>query len=431
MNITKLSLVTALLIGSSAFAIENTKVSGSAKLYYGTQNSDVDNSKGLFSKDSSYADFAAHLDLTTDLIKGISAGIGAQVVTTLGAEHNLAGNVWSGAHGLRDDNGNTLANGNRANNSLWIDEAWLAGTAFDTTLKIGRQTVDTPLVFTETWGVDKNTFEAIVLSNQSIKDTALVATYISRSNGSADEENAAKYIGTAAVGGYVAGDGRFNTFGKNGAYAVGAVNNSFKPLTAQAWYYDMVSLAKAYWLQADVKCSLIDGVLLGAQLAKTEADAPTAGVNAGTTAYSLMAGYVIKDVATIKAAFSSVDNGGALGVANTATGTSWTKGGQSKLYTEMWWNFGNVSAQGATSYSLSAEGEVGPKVQLLGGLYYSNVDNSDATSDRKVTEATIVATKAFGPLETSVALILADKNYADNTRDVKSTDIQLYLKYNF
>lgn len=97
----------------------------------------------------------------------------------------------------------------------------------------------------------------------------------------------------------------------------------------------------------------------------------------------------------------------------------------------MWWNYGNVSAQGATSYSLTAEGEVGPKVQLLGGLYYSNVDNNDAISDRKVTEATIVATKAFGPLETSVALIFADKNYADNTRDVKSTDAQLYLKYNF
>ena len=436
MSIAKLSLVTALLIASSAYAIENTKVSGNAKLYYGTQNSDVGNSGNFFSKDSSYADFAVHLDLTTDFTKSISAGVGAQAVTTLGAEHRLVGNVWSGAHGLRDFDSKTLVDGNRANNSFWIDEVWLSGGAFDTTLKIGRQTIDTPLVFTETWGIDKNTFEAAILTNKSISDTTIVGAFVSKSNGSADEKASTlgnglanpRYIGTSGIGGsYVAGDGKFGTFGTDGAYAFGVINNSFKPLTVQAWYYDMVSLAKAYWLQADVKCSLIDGALLGVQFANTKADAIT---SADTTAYSLMAGYIIKDVATIKAAFSSVDNGGALGVANTATGTSATIGGQSKLYTEMWWNYGNVSAQGATSYSLTAEGEVGPKVQLLGGIYHSDIDNNAAT-DRKVTEVTVAATKTFGSLETSAALIFADKNYVNSASDVKSADIQLYLKYSF
>lgn len=437
MKLTKLSLVAMVLLTSTAvFAIENTKVSGDARLYYGTTDSNAAGNGGFFSKDASYADFSAHLGLTTDLTKGISAGVGMQVVTTLGAEHNLVSNVWSGAHGVRDSDGSHFAGGAQVDSAMWMDEVWLAGTAFDTTLKIGRQTLDTPLVFTETWGLDKNTFEAAVLINQSIKDTTLIVASVGKSNGSADEQAhtlgnglaSPSHIGTYGVGSYVSGDGRFNTFGTNGAYAVGAINNSFKPLTFQAWYYDMVFLAKAYWLQADIKCSLIDGVLLGVQFANTKADAaPTAD----TTAYSLMAGYAIKDVATIKAAFSSVDSGGALGVANTATGTSATKGGQSKLYTEMWWNFGNVSAQGATSYSLTAEGEVGPKVQLLGGIYHSNVDNNTPATDRKVTEATIVASKAFGPLETSAALIFADKNYINNANDVKSTDIQLYLKYNF
>ena len=40
MRVTKLSLMAVLLLGSSAFAIENTKVSGDAKLYYGTMDSD-------------------------------------------------------------------------------------------------------------------------------------------------------------------------------------------------------------------------------------------------------------------------------------------------------------------------------------------------------------------------------------------------------
>ena len=34
MKFTKMSLVAALLVGSSAFAIDNVKVSGDAKLYY-------------------------------------------------------------------------------------------------------------------------------------------------------------------------------------------------------------------------------------------------------------------------------------------------------------------------------------------------------------------------------------------------------------
>lgn len=433
MSISKLSLVTALLIASSAFAVENTKVSGNAKLYYGTQNSDVGGSGDFFSKDSSYADFAAHLDLTTDLTKWISAGVGAQVVTTLGAEHNVISNVWSGAHGLRDANGKTLAGGNRVNSSLWIDEAWLSGNAFDTTLKIGRQALDTPLAFTETWGIDKNTFEAAVLTNRSIVDTAIIGAFIGRSNGSSDERASTlgngfanpRYIGTSGIGGsYVSGNGRFSTFGTDGAYALGVINKSYKPLKLQAWYYDIVNLAKAYWLQADLNSN---GVLAGIQLVNTKADASSKD----TTGYSAMLGYEIKDIATIKGACSSVGDGGALGVANSATGTSWTIGGQSQLYTEMWWNYGNVSVQGSNSYSLTAEGEIGAKVKLLGGIYHSNINNNIAATDRKVTEASFVASKSFGSLDTALALIFADKDFADNTKDVKSTDVQLYLTYNF
>lgn len=432
MSIAKLSLVTALLITSSAFAIENTKVSGNVKLYYGTQNSDVSNSGNFFSKDSSYADFAAHLDLTTDLTKSISAGVGAQVVTTLGAEQDIVSNVWSGAHGLRDANGKTIANGNRADNSLWIDEAWLSGSAFDTTLKIGRQVLDTPLAFTETWGIDKNTFEAAVLTNKSISDTVIVGAFINKSNGSADERASTlgnglvnpRFVGTAAACGYVAGNGRFSTFGTDGAYALGVINKSYKPLKFQAWYYDIVDLAKAYWLQADLNSN---GVLAGVQLVNIKADASSRD----TTGYSAMLGYELKDIAIIKGAYSSIEDGGALGVANSATGTSWTIGGQSQLYTEMWWNYGNVSAQGSNSYSLTAEGEIGAKVKLLGGLYYSSIDNNVANTDRKVTEVSFVASKSFGSLDTAVALIFADKNFADNANDIKSTDIQLYLTYNF
>ncbi|MEK6659032.1 MAG: hypothetical protein AABY36_05065, partial [Campylobacterota bacterium] len=62
MRLTKLSLIAAMLIGSSVFAIENTKVSGNAKLYYGTQDSDISNAPDMFTQDSGYTNFAGRLD---------------------------------------------------------------------------------------------------------------------------------------------------------------------------------------------------------------------------------------------------------------------------------------------------------------------------------------------------------------------------------
>jgi len=426
MKFTKLSLVAAMLIGSSAFAIDNTKVSGDARAYYGTQDSDASGAADIFDKDASYTNFSAHLDLTTDLTKGVSAGVGMQVVTTLGVEHNIVSAVWSNAHKASASTGASFAGGNQVDSAMWVDEAWLAGTAFDTTLKIGRQALDTPLAFTETWGVDKNTFEAIVLINQSLPDTTVIATYIGKSNGSADDRTSLAEGGAGNLldaglvqAGYVAADGKFSTFGTNGTYCFGAINNSFKPLTVQAWYYDMINLAEAYWVQADIN---MDGVLAGVQVANTEADASSKD----TTAWAGMIGYEMKDVATFKVAYSDVDEDGLLGVANTATGTFATQGGQSKLYTEMWWNYGNVSAVGAESYAISAEtNAVG--VDWFLGYYDCEIEDTTGTTTTDISEVTLTASKSFGPLDTSLAVIYADRDVADLT----TTDVQVYLTYNF
>lgn len=448
MKFTKLSLIAALLLGSSTmFAIENTKVSGDARLYYGTQDSDAADAPNLFSKEAGYTNFAARLDITSDLAKNVSAGVGAQVVTTLGVEHNLVDRVWSNAHTVDTSTGASFASGAEVDSAFWIDEAWIAANGYDSTLKIGRQALDTPLAFTETWGVDKNTFEAVLLANKSLKDTTLIATYIGKSNGSADDRESLREGGAgnlnnlrAAAAGYVAADGRFNTFGTNGTYAFGIVNNSFKPLTAQAWYYNMVNLANAYWLQADIKCQAIDGLIFGVQYVNTDLEK---GANIGyfngsttqvitgdtkdTSAWAAMVGYKLKDGTIFKVAYSDVDNDGTLGVANTATGSIATAGGQSKLYTEMWWNYGYVSAVGAESFALSAQTKLADIDFLLG---YYNADISRASTlfaKENITEIALVASKSFGPLDTSLALIHANKDEAD----IKTTDIQVYLKYNF
>jgi len=439
MKLAKMSLAAAMLLGANLYAIDNVKVNGDVKVFYGTADTNYEGSKrnatntadvstpSIFDKDASYADTALHLGLTADLSEGVSAGISATAISTLGLENNLVSSTWSGSH-------NPTANGTadlgvQVDDAMWIDEMWVAGTAFDTTAKLGRQALDTPLAFTETWGIDTNTFEAAVLLNQSISDTTLVAAYVGKSNGSANDQAGVINSLGAASAGYVAEGGKFNSF-YDGAYVAGVINNSWKPLTAQAWYYDLRSTAKAYWLQADLD---MEGILVGAQYTSIDADGAVSGADKDT-AYSVMIGYAMKDIVTIKAAYSSVDDKGTLGVANTATSTA--NGGQSKLYTEMWWNYGTVSTTGADSYAISAEATVGPEIDLFLAYYAADVDAKATVLPGKVngdySEVAFTASKSFGPLDTTLALLYDDSDYdADALEDTKETSLQVYLTYNF
>ena len=397
MNITKMSLVAALLIGSSAFALENTKVSGDAKLYY--QTADNAGSGDFFESGSSAADMAVDLNVATDVLKtdsvAVSAGVGYTVLTTLGLEGTMVDGVWSGAHTA----GGNAANGTQTVDTVnWVNEAWFAATAAKTTVKVGRMELDTPLAFTETWNIAKNTFEGAVLINEDIPDTTVVGAYIGRGNG-----------GTANV---VATGAAFSNYGVQGAYAVGAINNSWKPLSVQAWFYDVTSYAQATWLQADLD---MDGILVGAQQTSLSAG--------DTDAYALMAGYAMKDTLTAKVSFSQVNPNGAAGY-NTATGTA---NGQTKLYTEAWWNYGNVTRAGVDAVNVTLEA---PTSVADFGLYVTGVENSRAHNNTDTTdfiEYTATATKAMGPVDATLAYI-----HKDNTQKAtNSNTVQVYLTANF
>jgi len=466
MKFTKMSLVAALLIGSSAFAIENTKVTGDANVYYQTQdkaNSGLAKGDGgFFEAQNSAADIALNLNVTTDLLKNdsiaISAGAGYTVLTTLGLENNLVGNVWGGAHtaaagtvdgGIaKDGTGATYgeaANGAKVNNANWVNEAWVAATAGKTTVKVGRMELDTPLAFTETWSIEKNTFEAAVLVNQDIPDTTLVAAFVGNGNGTenfgytaATTTPAAPAVNplanaqsnvqalSLAAGPVVNGNGDFTTYGTNGAYAIGAVNNSWKPLTAQAWYYDVTRLATAYWVQADLAMS---GVLVGGQYTGVTADAAGAKENVAAAA---MIGYTMKDTFTAKIAYSQASTSGSIGYAgmNTATATGTA---QSKLYTEAWWNYGQVTMAGSKAVNLTVEA---PTSVADLGLFITSVNQKATDSD--LLEATLTASTSIGALDATVAYIYTDaqKNNSVANKDVNgdaraTNTVQAYLTLNF
>ena len=420
-----MSLLAATLIASSAFAIDNIKASGDAKLYYSTSD-DADNS--LFNKNGAAGQAAASLSISADLTEGISAGSKITALSTLGLEGQLVNNVWEAPSGLTD--------------SFIVNELWLAGTIGKTTGKIGRMPLDTPLVFTETWSITENTFEAAVLINQDIPDTTLVGAYVGGSNAQA-------FGGSGAgIGGVISTSANGSTFSQfyKGAYAAGAVNNSWAPLTAQAWYYGATSTVNAYWLQADL--ALDFGLLLGAEftgldikegaLADATATPPFAGLNdSSNTAWAVMAGYEMKDSFKISVAYSQTgeDKDNSVGAGMNLAGS-----GQSKLYTSAWWNSQIVATVDTSAINFTAT--TPEELTYVGlGLYVTQVtvgeNGTGADKNADLLEVTLEASKSFGPLDTSLVYILTDQEgvnlstAGDATTGQSFNTVQAYLTYNF
>jgi len=419
MKLVKMSLAAAVMLGASAFAIDNVKVSGDAKLYYGTDNQDAASaavSDDLFDQGNSYADTALRLSVTADLTKNVSMGATAYAISTLGLENNLVANTWTGGH-------DTLVE-----DSAWMGELWLAGTMGKTTLKVGRMELDTPLAFSEKWSIVPNTFDAAVVINQDIPDTTIVAAWVGKSNG-ADVRNTSASV--ADRDGILRDGAKFGTFMENGAYVAGIVNNSFKPLVAQAWYYNIGMVADAYWLQADIDCQLVKGVKIGAQYADIDPKKDGVLTNAAqdSSAYAFKLAYQGIEGLNVSAAYSKTDDTGTVQIQNVAAGANST--GQSKLYTETWWTYGYVGYKDTEAFNVTAEYDLKDVAKF--GVYYTTTDNDIAGDTHTLDEVAVTATKSFGALETTLAYISTDAgdlNDNDGTAD-RYDSVQAYLTLKF
>jgi len=434
MKLTKMSLAAALLVGSSAFAIDNVKVSGDANVYYSTSDAKagyaaIADKDSLFGKDNSAADASVNLNVTADLAKNdivtVSTGVGYTFISTLGLENNLVSNVFGGSHTASVKTGadyGAVLGGAKVENAHWAPEAWVAvsaNQATKSTLKVGRMELDTPLAFTEKWSIERNTFEAAVLLNQDIPDTTVVAAYVGNGNGNetfgADSQSVVQKLGLA-IAPVVNANGKFSTFGTDGAYVAGLINNSFKPLTIQAWYYDVSKLASAYWLEADLNCKMVPGLMAGAQYTSVD----VTGTPDASGTFAVMAGYKAGDLLTVKAAYSQTSDKGVLHGANTATST-----GKSKLYTEARWNFGYVTRLDTSAYKLSLETPANGIADLA--LSYTSADVT--ALDQDLAEVAFSASKSFGPLDTTILYLYTDAE-DKNAGDAFST-VQVYLTLNF
>lgn len=402
MKTAKMSLLASLLLCTSSFGIDNVEVAGAGKFFYGT--ADGVGEISMFDKEGAYGQLGLDLSVGADLGAGFKGKAALTGLATAGMGGDIVDAVWaSGVTGSQ----------------VWLSELYVSKNILENTaLIVGRQRIDTPLVFTETWNIAANTFDAAVVQNSDLPDTTLIGAYIDRGNGAS---------GFAVVNPAITDSGHlknpFKKFYDDGAFAAGVINKSLSGVQLQGWYYHADDTAEAYWFQGDAEYS---GMTLGLQAAGLNLD-NAIDSSATSKGYAAKIGYVGTEHLTLSAAVSQTDKDGSpdFQIANLATGGG--GGAQSKLYTEAWWNFGYVGAAGTTAYNVTALYTIPDTVDL--GLFYTSSDQRVENGDADMDELTATAAKSFGSLGTSIAYIYAKaRDFNDN--DGYST-LQLYLTYSF
>jgi hypothetical protein len=467
MKLTKLSLVTALVVSAAVAGgdIEPAPVvaeevspwtfGGDAKLFYSTTDGvGVD----LFDQAGSIGQAAVSADVSYAFADTWKVNVGLTGLATLGLDDHIVSGVFLYAGADASDGALPFTS---VGDALWFDTANITGTAFDgkATFIIGRTELDTPFAFTETWNIANNTFDAAVAMVKPVDSLTLVARYIYDGNGNAQR------VSTMG-GGFTNDDGYFpitNAYGEEvseGAWTVAGIYK-WEELTAQAWYYDVIDVAQAIWVQGDYG---YEGFTIGGQYAYI--DPSDLGFdNFESSAFAGKIGYKYKAFEAW-AAYSSVDDDGLVSISNTATmvggagwgGASGYPSGQSKLYTEAWWNYGFVGLPGADTFALAASYNYGD-LSMFNGLnflvqYTSEKDAQNtlvaaldpydpATGDGTplatwdMDEFTVVAgAKVYG-LDVSLAYIWSDftTNSADADYSAANTfdnnTVQAYFTYSF
>ena len=414
MKFTKLSLIAALAVTTAMAG--DAKISGDAKVFYGTTDA---NNNDLFNKNGAMGDAALNLTYTKELSDMVTLNAGVTGISTLGLEGELVSGTWVTHGGARTTAG--------VDDKIWIDTANVVLKPIDKTMIVaGRQTLDTPLAFTETWNIAKNTFDAAVLVDNHIENTTLIGAWVGRGNGQNGYENIdggmSKY---GSLSGHTKNDGQQSALRglgldiqNNSAFAAAAITKAIPLTTAQAWYYNVKNQADAVWLQGDVAAT--KEISVGLQYSKIM---PKAAIDAtdDTSAVAGKIGYSANGL-TLAGAYSEISDKGLVYMGNTATGGA--HNGQSKLYTDAWWNLGFVGAAGAKTAMVSAAYDMftAQYTSVKDGKVY-DAANSVYNKIEDMNEFTLTATTKVGPFDTTVALINTDSK--DNSID--GNTVQVYL----
>jgi hypothetical protein len=418
-KITNLSLVAiaAVAMTTGAMAEIDLKTTGQAVVYYQTVENGGDTD--FFAQGNSSANAGFQLNVNGDLGNGFGLGLQGTALGTLGLENNLVSSTMQKADG-------TL-------NGAALTKAYITKQLGNTTLKAGRQELPkslSPLAFSESWNVFKNTFDAVVAINTDIPDTTVVGAYVSKSNNHGD---LGSFDNMGANSPYGKQSGSLNS----GAYMLTVANKSSKVVQPTLTYYALKDInvntgkaiiggdsGDAYWADVQVAADQLP-VKLGLQGGQID---PSNGLDTTTTYGAKVTGKA--NNVNLKLAYSTVDEG-PVSVQNVGTGV------KTPLYTQMIGNQNFISSDADTVVLQAAMPLAAGKMIAQYGM---TTDNSDAGNDYNELDL-IYKFKAFGTdMLAAYVMQKADNNTfacSTDTAGVKTCNddtnniIRVWTRYNF
>ena len=375
--------VAAMALSTTASALEDIKVNGQAKLWYETSDTGTTltgTEDSLFHKDASQASVVFKLGMTG---KQGNVGFGAEMTqaSTMGLENVLVTNIRHDATG-------------GLNPAAYVSKAYFTAPIAGATLKMGRQELNTPLLFTEKWNAVQNNFDAAVVIVPASDNLTVIAAYAGQTNN-----------GTAGPA-WKAGQS-FNQIGTAGSYALGALVKT-DVVSANVWAYEVTSVAKAVWADASFKAGPVALKAYAAMMMPVEAVAAD-----DTTAFALSAGMKAGEVNLFAAASMISDDQNALPVGNVATGFKKTQLPTAGVYTDGVY----VAQPGSTAVKLKAATKLGSTGLALQGVMNMN----DDVASKETTEVDLIVTQKLGDF--NLKGIVMHRSFDDSATDTASGGI--------
>ena len=403
MKITKLSLAAiaamTLTTGAMADALSNIKLDAEAKVWYETNDK---NDNSMFHKDNSSGDVALKIGAKSDL-GPIKVGITNYSVTTMGLENSI----------VSDSRHSTTSNQN------FFGEAYIQSTVGKTTLKIGRQELNTPFAFTEKWNVIPNTFTAGVLINNDIENVTLIAATVKEGNG----------YGTA--GWKVAENGEST---KLDATMVAALIKAGS-VPVNMYYYDVnkiegaaVDQVTAYWIDASFNAgpakftAIYAGAKGGHVLPSTVAGGAATTKDNDISAVALKAAAKFGNVSLLGAYSQVSDADKGLAIANVGTGYKKTKLPTAGVYTDGLF----VAQPDAKAFKV----KVATKVAGYGltAQYINNTN--DSFKNESTSEIDVIISKKIGKV--AVKAILLNRTFDEAAmKAAEGNHVRVIASYQF
>lgn len=216
-KMTKLSLVACITMATTqgfsadtlAGAFSEGKVSGEIKSQY-FQKEVSDKKVNIWTN-------GGNLSYVTGDFYGLKAGATFQVASVTASDL---------------DNATTAYDNDQNVSGAVLSEAYLAYTLGNTTAKVGRQYISTPLVAGSGSRIFKESFEGIVIANTDLPNTTIVAAYVDKFQGRTDVATKNMLFST---GGEPKTVSDFEQV-QDGAYTLYVNNKSIENLTIDAQY---------------------------------------------------------------------------------------------------------------------------------------------------------------------------------------------------